>query len=62
LRAEEEEKKSYPPGTRKMEQEERLKILEELKKTKAQVESDIQKLPISMKTMAIQKKRGDLFA
>ena len=35
-RAMEEERKQYPPGTRKMDQDERLKLLEELKKTKEQ--------------------------
>ena len=49
-----------PPGTRRMGDEERLQILEDLKQTKQQLESQIMKLPITMKTMSMQKKKQDL--
>ena len=35
-------------------------MLDELNKTKYQVEIDLQKFPLSMKTMAIQRRKDDL--
>lgn len=49
-----EENKKCPPGTRKMPEDERLKMLDELKETKKHIEGEIMKFPISMKTKAIQ--------
>jgi len=43
-----------------MPEEERQQMLDELNKTKYQVEIDLQKFPLSMKTMAIQRRKDDL--
>ena len=43
-----------------MPEEERKQMLDELNKTKYQVEIDLQKFPLSMKTMAIQRRKDDL--
>lgn len=56
----EKEMAKCPPGTRRMPTEERLSMLDNLKETKKQLESEIMKFPISMKTMAIQKRKRDL--
>lgn len=42
-----------PPGTRKMEDGERKDMLSNLQESKIQIEKDLDKLPISMKTLAI---------
>jgi len=52
-KAREQEMKSCPPGTRRMDDDERMKILTELKQTKKDLEMEIMKFPISMKTIAI---------
>lgn len=57
-----EENKKCPPGTRKMPEDERLKMLDELKETKKQLESEIMKFPISMKTKAVQQRKDDMEA
>lgn len=57
-----EENKKCPAGTRKMDNEERLSMLKELGETKKQLEAEIMKFPISMKTVAIQKKRDEMEA
>lgn len=57
-----EENKKCPPGTRKMPEEERLKMLDELKETKKNIEAEIMKFPISMKTKAIQQKKSEMEA
>ena len=57
-----EENKKCPAGTRKMPEKERAKMLQELTETKKHLETEIMKFPISMKTMAIQKRRDDLEA
>lgn len=49
-----------PPGTRKMATGERLRILSDLNETKNQLESELLKFPISMRTMAIQKRKREL--
>lgn len=49
-----------PPGTRKMPEGERQDMLVELKETKAKLEAEIQKFPLSMKTMAIQKRKQEM--
>ena len=48
-----------PPGTRKMEENERVDMLKELNQTKYKLEDEIAKFPITMKTMAIQKRRTE---
>lgn len=45
-----------------MPEEERLAMLKELGETKKALEAEIMKFPISMKTVAIQKKRDDMEA
>ena len=45
-----------------MEEGERQEMLKDLAQTKERIEVDLQKFPITMKTMAIQKKREDLEA
>lgn len=55
-----EENKKCPPGTKKMPEDERIKMLAELKETKKQLEGEIMKFPISMKTKAIQQKRDEM--
>jgi hypothetical protein len=59
-KAQEKEAAKCPPGTRKMDESERQDMLKELAATKAKIEDELNKFPISMKTMAIQKKREDL--
>ena len=59
-RAIEEEAKKCPPGTKKMPEEERVAMLDELKSTKATLEKELEKFPLSMKTVAIQRKRDDM--
>mmetsp|Transcript_39714 Transcript_39714/g.60868 ORF Transcript_39714/g.60868 Transcript_39714/m.60868 type:complete len:108 (-) Transcript_39714:3-326(-) len=55
-----EEAKKCPPGTRKLPESERKDILDGLKATQAKLEAEILKFPISMKTMAIQKRKEDM--
>lgn len=43
-----------------MPEDERVKMLAELKETKKQLEGEIMKFPISMKTKAIQQKRDEM--
>lgn len=45
-----------------MEEEERLAMLKELNETKKVLEAEMVKFPISMKTVAIQKKRDEMEA
>ena len=43
-----------------MSEEERLEMIAELNKTKEFLQTELMKFPISMKTMAIQKKKEDI--
>ena len=43
-----------------MPDDERQTMLTELRATKAQIEMDLEKFPLSMKTVAIQRKKEDL--
>lgn len=43
-----------------MGEEERLKMLEELQKNKKEVTDMLNKMPLSMKTMALQKRKEEL--
>lgn len=45
-----------------MPENERQQMLKELNETKKQLEAEIMKFPISMKTVAIQKKRDEMEA
>lgn len=54
------EQAKCPPGTRKMEDQERKEMLKELDSTKYKLEDEIQKFPLTMKTMAIQKRKDEL--
>lgn len=54
------ENSKIPPGCRKMGEEERLLMLDDLKKTAKDLESQIMKMPLTMKTMAIQRRKQDL--
>jgi len=44
-----------------MPEDERLDMLKELKETKEQLEQEIQKFPLSMKTLAIRKRKEQMF-
>ena len=49
-----------PPGTRLLSEEERLETLRNLQENKKEVEKVLGKLPISMKTLALQQKKAEL--
>ena len=49
-----------PPGTRRMGEEERLQMIKELETTKKELDQEIMKFPISMKTMAIQRRKKEM--
>ena len=54
------ERKALPPGMRLMEEAERLEMVRALENTKRDTMNEIERLPITMKTMAMQKRREDL--
>lgn len=58
--AKEVEKRKLPPGMRLMEEDERLGMLHALENSKRELQFEIEKLPISMKTMSMQRRREDL--
>ena len=51
-----------PPGTKRMAESERLLMLEELNATKKELEQEVMRFPISMKTIAIQKRKEQVEA
>lgn len=55
-----EELASCPPGTRKMTEEERLETLADLNQQKADLNNQLEKLPISKRTMALQQREREL--
>ena len=55
-----EERKQLPPGMRLMDEQERLDMVKALENTKRETMNEIERLPITMKTMAMQKRRDDL--
>ena len=63
-KAEEEEKakkqKMAPPGTRLLCEEERVETLNNLKKSKVEITSTLQHMPISLKTLAIKQRKEEL--
>lgn len=54
------ELKKCPPGTRRMPEDERQNMLEELNASKANISTELGKFPISMKTIAVQRRKEDL--
>ena len=46
-----------PPGTRRMPENERVEMLEQLQSVKKELEAEAMRFPISMKTIAIQKRK-----
>ena len=54
------ERKTLPPGMRLMGDDERLEMVRALENTKKDTMNEIERLPISMKTMAMQKRREEL--
>jgi hypothetical protein len=54
------ERKNLPPGMRLMGEDERLEMVRALENTKRDTMNEIERLPITMKTMAMQKRREDL--
>jgi len=56
----EEERKNLPPGMRLMDEGERIDMVKALENTKRETMNEIERLPITMKTMAMQRRREDL--
>ena len=56
----EKEAKKCPPGTRIMPEEERKLMLKELQDSKKNIEAELIKFPLTMKTLAIQRKKKDM--
>eukprot|EP00826_Nyctotherus_ovalis_P053351 TRINITY_DN6916_c0_g2_i7.p1 TRINITY_DN6916_c0_g2~~TRINITY_DN6916_c0_g2_i7.p1 ORF type:complete len:123 (+),score=58.04 TRINITY_DN6916_c0_g2_i7:70-438(+) len=59
-RKEEAERERLPPGTRQLSEEERVETLKNLQESKADVEKMIGKMPISMRTLALQQRKAEL--
>jgi hypothetical protein len=55
-----EEQKKYPAGTRLLSEEERLETLNSLSQNRKDIITLLEKMPISMKSMAIQNKKTEL--
>ena len=55
------EEKNYPKGTRLLSEKERIKTLNGLNESKKELLEQIEKLPISMRTVAVNHKRDELF-
>lgn len=53
-------RKECPPGTRLMNEEERQHMLKELEQSKREVQTELDRMPISMKTLSLQKKKDEL--
>ena len=49
-----------PPGTRLLSEDERLETLNNLKASKTEVEKLISKMPLSMRTLALQQRKTEL--
>ena len=54
------ERRNLPPGMRLMGEDERLEMVRALENTKRETMNEIERLPITMKTMAMQKRREEL--
>lgn len=58
--AKELERRNLPPGMRLMEEQERQEMLQALQNTKKELQFEIERMPITMKTMSMQKRRDEL--
>jgi len=56
----EEKKKKMPPGTRMLSEEERLNTLKTLQETRAEAQRALDKMPLSMKTLALTQRKAEL--
>lgn len=56
----EEERAKIPPGTRLMPEEERVSTLNDLKESKKEVNTALEKLPVMLKTLAAEKHKKEL--
>ena len=56
----EEEKAKHPPGTRLMPDEERLETLKDLKDSKKEINTALEKMPVVSRTIAGERQRRDL--
>ena len=54
------EKAKNPPGTRLMPEEERLETLNDLKESKKEINSALEKLPVVSRTILMDRHRKDL--
>lgn len=54
------EKAKMPPGTRLMEEQERLDTLKDLADSKREINTALEKLPVVSKTLAMEKHKKDL--
>ena len=59
-RAEEEQARQCPPGTKLMPDEDRLATLEQLKQSKVEITNILEKMPIVLQTHSSQRKQKDL--
>jgi hypothetical protein len=55
-----EEQKKYPAGTRLLSEDERLETLNSLVQNRKDIITLLERMPISMKSMAIQNKKTEL--
>lgn len=56
----EEEKAKHPPGTRLMPEEERLETLKDLKDSKKEINTALEKMPVVSRTIAGERTRREL--
>ena len=56
----EEERAKIPPGTTLMPEEERLETLKELRTSKLELNAALEKLPVVLKTIAMERHKRDL--
>lgn len=54
------EEEKYPKGTKLLSEEERLETLKNLNAKKEQLETELFKMPISLRTMSMQNKKAEL--
>jgi hypothetical protein len=55
-----EERAKIPPGTRMMQDEERLSTLHDLVESRKEVNTSLEKLPVVSKTLAMERHRKEL--
>lgn len=55
-----EEEKTYPKGTKLVSEEERLKTLQDLIQTKKEIETILEKMPITQRSLSVQTRREEL--